>query len=308
MVYARKDGNHAAKEFICATQDAIEERFSSLTAKPVDDQVLRKFRLAVSATGEYTEYHGGTVADALAAINATITRVNQVFETDLGVTLELVADNDKVIYLDGENDPYNGNLNSQVQGILTDSIGETNYDIGHLFHRAEEGGNAGFVGAVCIDGRKGSGYSSSQTPVGDIFDLDYVAHEMGHQFGANHTWSFESEGTQVQVEPGSGTTIMGYAGITGVNNVALNGDDYFHYESIVQISDYLETATCAEVIPITNTPPVIVPITDYTIPRGTAFSLTGTASDIDVTDVLTYAWEQIDDGVVTQATFGPTNP
>ncbi|MGB5666622.1 MAG: reprolysin-like metallopeptidase, partial [Maribacter sp.] len=307
IVYNRNEGNDTNKEFICTTKGTIEQRLSSLASKPVDGKVLRKFRLAISASGEYTEFHGGTVADALSAINATVTRVNQVFETDLGVTLEIIANNDKIIYTDAETDPYDGNLNTQVQNTITDSIGAPNYDVGHLFHKDVASGNAGFVGAVCIDNRKGSGYSSSQNPVGDTFDLDYVSHEIGHQFGANHTWSFESEGTQVQAEPGSGTTIMGYAGITGVNNVALNGDDYFHYYSILQISDYLETVSCAEIINLVNTPPVITPSADFVIPKSTAFSLTGVASDVDIDNVLTYVWEQIDDGVVTQATFGPTN-
>ncbi|EAR02453.1 reprolysin-like metallopeptidase [Maribacter sp. HTCC2170] len=312
VIYNRDDETSMNKEFICETKNSIVERRSGLTAKPVDDQQLRKYRLAVSATGEYTNFHGGTVVDAMAAINATVTRINQVFESDLGVTLEIVPDNDKIIYLDGATDPYGSNLNSEVQGIITDSIGAQNYDVGHLFHKvansSENGGNAGFIGAVCVDNRKGSAYSSKESPIGDTFDLDYVAHEIGHQFGANHTWSFESEGTSVQAEPGSGTTIMGYAGITGVNNVAVNGDDYFHYNSILQISDYLETTNCAEVIAMTNVPPVITPSPDYIIPKSTAFALTGVASDSDIDDILTYSWEQVDNGIVTQATFGPTNP
>ncbi|MFK5972510.1 MAG: zinc-dependent metalloprotease family protein [Flavobacteriaceae bacterium] len=307
-VYTRNQDMAVDMDFICKTESFVQKSRGATTLKPVDGQVLRKFRLAVSASGEYTEHHGGTVADALAGINATITRVNEVFETDLGVTLELVANTDQLLFTDAETDPYSGNLNTQVQNTLTATIGAENYDIGHLFHKGENGGNAGFVGAVCEDNKKGSAYSSGNIPEGDIFDLDFVAHEMGHQLGANHTWSFESEGTQVQAEPGSGTTIMGYAGITGVNDVAPNGDDYFHYYSIVQIADYLDLVSCAEIISLTNTPPVVSALGDFTIPKSTAFVLRGTASDIDVGDVLTHAWEQIDDGVVTQATFGPTNP
>ncbi len=308
VIYNRDSETAANKEFICMTISSIEQGKSGLTSKQVDDQQLRKFRLAVSATGEYTTYHGGSVVDALAAINATVTRINEVFETDLAITLELVPNTDTVIFTDPETDPYDQNLNTEVQNTLTSNIGEENYDIGHLFHKDDANGNAGFIGSVCIDNKKGSGYAASPNPLGDTFDLDYVAHEMGHQFGANHTWSFESEGTQVQAEPGSGTTIMGYAGITGVNNVALNGDDYFHYYSIFQISEYLGTVNCAEITSLANTPPVIVPIGDFVIPKSTPFALTGNASDIDTTDILTYAWEQIDDGVVSQATFGPTNP
>ena len=308
VVYSNEMNAASKAEFICNTAAILEKNGSGITQKLVDDQQLRKYRLAISATGEYTVYHGGTKTDALAAINATVTRINEVMETDLGVTLELIANNDLVIYTDAATDPYNGNLNNQVQNTLTTNIGEANYDVGHLFHKDSNSGNAGFIGAVCQDNKKGSGYSSAVNPEGDLFDLDFVAHELGHQFGANHTWSFESEGTGVQAEPGSGSTIMGYAGIAEANNVASNGDDYYHYYSIFQIIEYLKTTSCAEIIPLTNATPVIAPIGDYVIPKSTAFVLTGSASDADVADVLTYTWEQIDDGVVTNVTFGPTNP
>ena len=307
-----KGGDHTSKDngFICRTTAKIMELQPSLTARLVDDQTLRKFRIAIAASGEYTTYHGGTKADALAAINATLTRVNGVFERDLGVTLELIANTDEVIYLDPGTDPFTGSLSSQAQNTFTTVIGETNYDIGHLFNQKDNtlDGNSGFIGAVCRDNRKGSGYTTFSDPEGDTFDIDLVAHEIGHQFGANHSFSHLSEGTLVQVEPASGTTIMGYAGITGVNNVQSNSDDYFHYISIVQIRDYLQTISCGEVVGLTNTPPALVPGEDYIIPKGTAFVLTGNASDADVADVISYTWEQIDNGVVTKATFGPTNP
>lgn len=307
MVYNRDSEIEGDTDFICSTRPDVEKSLGGTTLKLVDDQILRKYRIAVSATGEYTEHHGGTVADALAAINATLTRVNEVFETDLGVTLELVPNNDLVIFTDAATDPYTGNLNAEVQNTLTANIGEANYDVGHLFNKDTNNGNAGFIGSVCEDNQKGSAFSSGTTPEGDIFDLDFVAHELGHQFGANHTWSFESEGTLVQAEPASGTTIMGYAGIAQGNNVAPNGDDYFHYYSILQITEYLVTITCAVETPLTNNPPVINPVGNYIIPKSTAFVLTGNATDLDG-DLLTYAWEQIDNGVVTTATFGPTNP
>ncbi|NAS10646.1 reprolysin-like metallopeptidase [Poritiphilus flavus] len=308
VVYPKDSHTGYANKLVCNTPSAAIMGLGPTVAKLVDDQILRRFRIAVSATGEYTQFHGGTVADALAAINGTLTRVNEVFERDLGVTLELVATTDQVIYTDPETDPYSGNLNAQVQTTLTSEIGEANYDVGHLFHRANNNGNAGFIGSVCRDNQKGSAFAATTAPQGDIFDLDFVAHELGHQFGANHTWSFESEGTQVQAEPGSGTTIMGYAGIAGANNVAPNGDDYFHYFSIQQITDYLETVSCAQETALTNSPPVITPTGNFIIPKSTAFVLTANATDPDAGDVLTYAWEQIDDGVVTNETFGPNRP
>ena len=313
VLYNREANSSLGTELVCSTEATMIENidFSSFK-QPVSGQVLRKFRLAVSASGEYTTFHGGTVVDALAAINATVTRVNEVFENDLAVTFELIASTDEVIFTDPDTDPYNGSLSSATQNTLTSIIGEANYDAGILFHRIESGadGNSGFIGAVCVDNRKGSAFAAIPNPVGDVFDLDFVAHEIGHQFGADHTWSFQEESSvtaDVQVEPGSGTTIMGYAGIALENNVASNGEDYFHYVSIVQISDYLNTVSCAEIIDLVNTPPVVTPIGGFTIPKSTAFVLTADAIDSDAVDILTYTWEQVDDGIVTQSSFGPEN-
>ncbi len=318
VLYDKEAGLASKMDFICKTSKDLfgnSSKSSSDVGKTivplVDDQLLRTYRVAVSASGEYTQYMGGTVEDALAGINATLTRVNEVFETDLGVTLELIPDNDLLIFTNANTDPFDDSLNAEVQSTITSIIGEENYDVGHLFHQVGVGldnGNAGFIASVCVDNRKGSAFSAANVPEGDVFDLDYVAHELGHQFGANHTWSFESEGTGVQAEPASGSTIMGYAGIVGGNNVAPQGDDYFHYNSILQISTYLETTSCAQTEAITNAPPVLVPVDDYTIPRGTAFVLEGNATDPDAGDVLTYTWEQIDDGLVTTASFGSLNP
>ena len=308
VVYNRNYSKASDNSFVCRVKSMAEKNTTASTSNSVNDQVLRKFRIAISATGEYTAYHGGEKSDALAAINATITRVNQIFETDLGLTLELVENNDLVIYTDATTDPYDGDLNIEVQNTLNTIIGARNYDIGHLFHKGNNNeGYAGGVGTVCTDHIKGKAFSSSLVPEGDRYDIDYVAHEIGHQFGAYHTFSYESEGTLVQAEPGSGTTIMSYAGATGDNDVAEHTDDYYHYHSIAQISEYLSSISCAEEIPIDNSPPVIVPVPDFIIPKSTAFVLTANASDTDADDVLTYTWEQTDSGHVTNISFGPTN-
>jgi hypothetical protein len=159
----------------------------------------------------------------LAAINATLTRCNGVYEKDLAIHLNLIAATTNVIYYNPSTDPYDpastgagGTWNGQLQSTLTSVIGEANYDIGHLFGASGGGGNAGCIGCVCTNGSKGSGFTSPADgiPQGDNFDIDYVVHEVGHQLGANHTFSFSNEGTGVNKEIGSGITIMGYAGIT----------------------------------------------------------------------------------------------
>ncbi|MBT8321296.1 MAG: proprotein convertase P, partial [Eudoraea sp.] len=258
-IYSRRGLSSKEEDFICTTQTSRLPQASQSFAL-FDDQVLRRYRIAVSTTGEYTAYHGGAVADALAAINATLTRVNEVFEADLAVALELVANNDQLIFTDAATDPYGGNLNTETQNTINTTIGALNYDVGHLFHEENLGGDAGFIGSVCQDTKKSSAYSAAVVPEGDRFDIDLVAHELGHQFGANHTFSHRQEGTLVQFEPGSGTTIMGYAGITGEDDVAGFSDPYFHYISIFQMANYLENNTCAVELPLTNNPPVIQPL------------------------------------------------
>ena len=305
--YKRQEDQLYSSKFVCSTKAGVSTAIPS-AARIVEEGILRTYRLAVSTTGEYTQFHGGTVADALAAINATVTRVNAIFETDLAIRLEVVANNDMVIYTNPNTDPYSGSFNSEVQNTLTNVIGELNYDVGHLFHQDVNNGNAGDIGSVCRDNIKGSAFSAGESPQGDVFDLDFVAHELGHQFGANHTWSFDSEGTQVQVEPASGSTLMAYAGIVAGQNVAQNSDDYFHFKSIEQIMTYVQTTSCATTTSLTNSAPVITSIGDFNIPIGTAFVLTGDATDADGGDVLTYCWEQTDNGIVTTASFGPDQP
>lgn len=269
------------------------------------NQVYKQFRLALSCNGEYTTYHGGTVAGALAAMNATMTRVNGVYEEDLSVHLNIIANNTAVIYTNASTDPYTSmtNWNSQLQTTLTNVIGEANYDIGHMFGATGGGGNAGCIGCVCVDGEKGSGITSpaNAIPQGDLFDIDYVAHEMGHQLGGTHTFSHQIEGSGTNVEPGGGTTIMAYAGITNYN-VQMQSDDYFTYRSIQQIQNNLASKPCAVNTTITNQlPTVSVGSNSITIPKGTAFKLEGTATDPE-NNALTYCWEQ--NNSATDATTG----
>ncbi|MBM3158822.1 MAG: T9SS type A sorting domain-containing protein [Bacteroidetes bacterium] len=268
---------------------------------------LKTMRLAQSVTAEYSNYFGAFSAAqvnlVLAAVNATMTRTNGCYEKDLAVHLNLVPNTTSVFYYDPLTDPYSPssqmNLwNNQLQSTLTAVIGEANYDIGHLFGATGGGGNAGCIGCVCVDGQKGRGITSPADgiPQGDNFDIDYVAHEIGHQLGANHTFSFGLElGGLHNKEVGSGITIMGYAGITSFD-VAPHSIDIFHFQSIQQVQDNLATKTCPVTTSLagTNATPVIAALTPYTIPISTPFELTGSATDANTGDVLTYCWEQND--------------
>lgn len=305
-VYARESLHDADRSFSCLTEEGKVRHAAEnnpINAR-TDDKKLRKYRLALSCNAEYGNIFAGSGTDAqkkaniLAQMNITMTRVNGVYEKDLAVTMEIVPNNDLIIYYGSTtSDPWSGEFNTKTQQVIDAAIGNANYDIGHNFNTSG-GGNAGCIGCVCVTGQKGSGYTGSSNPTGDPFDIDYVAHEMGHQFGGYHTQSNAScisgSGT-TEVEPGSGSTIMGYAGICSAN-VQNNSDAYFHYVNIRDISANIQTGTsagCAQVINITNNPPTANAGPDYTIPKSTAFVLRGSGSDPDG-DELVYNWEQND--------------
>jgi subtilisin-like proprotein convertase family protein len=275
-------------------------RISSETARNVmaSNAVLKTFRLALSVTAEYTAYHGG-VDNAVIAMNETMTRVNGVFEKDLAVHLNLIPNNSVLIYTDANTDPYSpatemNNWNNQLQATLTSVIGEANYDIGHLFGADGGGGNAGCIGCICVNNLKGKGITSPSdgVPEGDTFDIDFVAHEMGHQLGGTHTFSENIEDQGTNVEPGSGSTIMGYAGVANYN-VQSNSDDYFVYASIAQIQSNLANKACAVNTPLNNPVMSINAGADYNIPKGTAFILKAVGASANLAGV-TYTWEQND--------------
>jgi hypothetical protein len=267
--------------FVCSTIDTqVATDLAGKTTLSSSGELLT-FRLALSCNAEYTTYFGGTIAGALAGMNATMTRVNGVFEKDLAIHMNMI-DNTAIIFTNVATDPYTtmGQWNGQLQTTLTNVVGEANYDVGHMFGASGGGGNAGCIGCVCVNGQKGSGITSpaDAIPEGDTFDIDYVVHELGHQFGGNHSFSNSVEGTGVNVEPGSGSTIMGYAGITS-QDVQPHSDDYFVYANVKQIQDNMVGKTCPVRTTLTNVAPVVNAGADYTIPKSTPFILDGTATD-----------------------------
>ncbi len=292
-------------------QNKIEIRKSQTAARTTGTQ-LRKYRIAIAADSLYTDHFGGTVEGALAGIITTLNRMTGIYENDLSVTFELVAENDAIIYVDGATDPYKDLGVSAAltanQTNLDDVIGSENYDIGHIFTNPGDGLGTGLasLGVVCNDQSKARGITGTSPPEGDPFAVDFVAHEIGHQFSATHTWNgTESSCTESQrnsstaVEPGSGSTIMAYAGICGTDDLQDNSDPYFHAASLEQMFDFIEIgggSTCPETTASSNTPPELqVMEGGQVIPISTPFKLTASGTDTDG-DSLTFTWEQMDTG------------
>lgn len=276
----------------------------SKVATPYNNCELKTYRLSIAATGEYTLFHGGSVQNAMSAIVTTINRVNMVYERDFGVTLALIENTDLLVYTNPNTDPYTngspGAMISQNQSNTNTVIGSANYDIGHVFG-TNSGGLAG-LGVVC-GSQKAQGVTGSAAPIGDSFDIDYVAHEMGHQFGGAHTFNNSCGGNRnnaTAMEPGSGSTIMAYAGIC-TPNVQNNSDDYFHGVSMRQIGIEIESHGCGVATEIVNVSPQIESVTtNVFVPISTPFALSAEASDMDEDDILTYCWEQMNNQISTQ--------
>ncbi|WP_430408280.1 reprolysin-like metallopeptidase [Kordia sp.] len=332
VMYAKENlyANSLEEKIGCLVDDSTEDRTDvngTFSPENANDGTLRTFRLALACTQNYANFHINAAGQAaasdavkratvLAAMNVTMTRVNAIFERDLSLTMTLV-DNSSIIFI-AENDGYSdmpatntfnpaGTMINENQVIIDANIGTANYDIGHVF--TINGGGLAARGGICYSNAKARGVTGGTNPVGDPFDVDFVAHEMGHQYGANHTFnggqgscSGGNRSATTAVEPGSGTTIMAYAGICGSDNVQNNSDDHFHAISInemwIRITPPGEP-TCSTNTLNGNAAPVVNAGIDYTIPYGTAFTLSGTAIDANAGDVLSYCWEQTDVGITT---------
>lgn len=272
---------------------------------------LRTYRLAVACTHQYANAVAGasaTTAQTLTAIVTTINRVNGIYENELDIRLKLVSNENKILFTDSLKDPFTGNDNANIlinesQSVIDKIIGSNSYDVGHTFST----GSGGFaeVGVACVAGSKASVVTGTSSPVGDPFDVDYVSHEMTHLFGANHTFNAETGSCNgngnltSNAEPGSGSTIMGYAGICDpANDLQTNSDPQFHAVSLNEVTDFITNGTgssCAVQTSTGNTPPVVNAGSNYTIPKSTPFVLTGSATDADK-DALTYSWEEVNVG------------
>lgn len=277
--------------------------------------VMYDYRLAMAATSTYTKSFGGTVASGLAAVVTMVNRLNEVYENDLGVHFTLIADADKIIYTTPGSDPYKDmepgdtGINDENVANLAQVIGNENFDVGHVV-AGDGGGGMAEIASTCVDDSKAYGSTGRTNPVGDAFVVDYVAHELGHSFGAYHTHNArQSTLPDKAVEPGEGSSIMGYAGVIGgFFSYQAHSDAYFNSGSIGSIQDWiagvggecagrkLNLSAAPWISPESLLPPQdITGRSRYTIPARTPFTVRAKAVSAHVTK-LTYTWEQSDFG------------
>jgi subtilisin-like proprotein convertase family protein len=321
LAYSKSDLPQLEDHFSCeviSKEIAEKSAGTKATTAALNDGFLRTYRLAIASTIEYSEFHWGaagltssdTEADkknaVMNAMIVTMTRVNGVYERELSVSMQFVADNENLIFIDSDsftNDDVDALIDeSQIQ--IDNIIGDSNYDIGHTFSTGF--GGLAQLGSVCISTVKAKGVTGLTSPVGDAYDIDFVAHELGHQFGAPHTFNSNQSNCEGSnrtstsaYEPGSGTTIMAYAGICSPDNVQSNSDDYFHINSLQLIWNHINSTngSCATETTSGNAEPeAIVDGTSYTIPKSTPYKLSGSSTDADGIASHTYTWEQFDLG------------
>jgi hypothetical protein len=275
------------------------------------DCKFRSYRLAVAATGEYSNYFGASSSGqsglVLSAITTAMGYINGIFEQEAGVRMVLVADTEDVFFYDTATDDYTENdllaMTDENQTTLDAIIEPMNYDVGHVFHKSNLGGLA-YINVVCWSGGYNAGGVSSTSSPGNASFYNLAAHEFGHMFAAVHSYNsdvapsclaFRNDTTAY--EPGSGSSLMAYAGICDPQNVQISPDEYFHAESRSQIFDDFLTIPSnndCEVVIFTGTPPTVSTPAAFTIPHSTPFSLTAIGSHVN--DLLTYCWEQMDLG------------
>ncbi|CZH40434.1 Ser-Thr-rich glycosyl-phosphatidyl-inositol-anchored membrane family [Legionella pneumophila] len=298
MIYYKKDFI-TSKKMKCGVKNQNQPLINAASKRDFTDFnpcVLKKYRLALAATAQYTQFHGGTVPQALAAETTTVNRVNGIFEIDMAITMQIIANNNLIIYTDPNTQPYtSGDPDKMIgenQANIDKEIGAANYDIGHVVDAA--GSGLAQTPSVCINGEKAMGVTGQSNPVGDPFDVGYVAHEIGHQFGANHVQNNNCQrNNPTAVEPGSGSTIMSYAGICDPN-VQDDSDPYFNGISLQEMGDFVSDAThtCPVKTSIPSAPVIQGTNGGVKIPAQTPFALTATATKIGGNEALTFAWEQ----------------
>lgn len=306
-------------EITAPQQESPSPRFSPGNAGPGEGEKLlggpvdlKVYRLACAATGEFSQDNGGNKDAVFQKITNVTNMLNGIYERDINIRLILIPESYNVIFLDPATDPYTGSgvhiwIDQNPDALNQNLPGSNLYDIGHVFGRFQGGTTIGIAQlSSCCSANKGRGASSDNIPYGDYF-LGIVAHEMGHQWSAGHTFNQCTPGDGFSddsaCEPGGGNTIMGYNSC-GNNNTTGGRDLFYHSCSLTEIRKFVEMdggATCGTIMPTTNNAPIAstaYPAVTH-IPISTPFELTGSATDPDG-DPMTYCWDQID--------LGPTSP
>lgn len=223
---------------------------------------LRTYRLALASDPGYAAFHGA--ANVTAAKVTLVNRVTHIYEDESAIRLVLIGNNNNLnfntaalatqpngpcgtaaCYTTTQLSDCTGGLLDRNRIVVGQVIGASNFDIGHIVLATNGGVARGGVGSS----RKAEGCTGLPNPVGDAFAVDYVAHEMGHQFTASHTWNgingscgAGQYASGAAVEPGSASSIMGYAGICGDNNLQSNSDPYWSQKSYEQVDTYVTSA------------------------------------------------------------------
>jgi subtilisin-like proprotein convertase family protein len=318
-VYHQKDAPMSNMNAYCGTNnyqtEVIRHTPQSLSELRSASYQKLQYRFAVACTGEWGRLRG-TVEKALSDIVTATNILNAIFEVDLGMKLILTGKNDSLIFLDPATDPYivaneGRSILTTSTGIINQRIGVNSYDLGHVFtNSCTDVGGVANLGVIC-GGGKGNGVSC----IGNNLTrgvTQIVAHEIGHQLGARHTFHScgDNRSAGNDFEPGSGSTIMSYGGLCNTQNIVTTNDTYFHQASLNEIFRVIrrpEAAgfSCAEKIPSSNLPPVIntMPSGDLTIPKSTPFILQAKVSDPN-NDNLTYCWEQKDSSIASSTPLG----
>ena len=330
ITYEKASLRYNGEPFECLTNDPDFNPFVVKELKLFRDDpsenvtngtTLRTYRLALAADFEYCSFFGTTELQCMAAMTTSMNRVNGVYEKDVAVRMVFVANNNLIVYAPvstncggaactAGTDPYSnsspGTLLNENQANLDTRIGTANYDMGHVFTTG--GGGVATLNAVCNASTKARGETGLGSPVGDAYDIDFVAHEMGHQFGGNHTFNGGAgncaggnrSGANAY-EPGSGITIMAYAGICGSQDLAAHSIDTFHVRSLEEIVSFIGSGgTCSANTATSNTPPAVTGPGNFNIPKLTPFALTASATDANG-DSITYDWQEYDLGPQTSA-------
>jgi len=308
--YKLYDGRFDRSNVTCGTEN-IEQQVNdsqnrSAQTTLTNGTTLKTYRIAIATSGEFYQAQGNTDATVLAKINNYLNLLNDIYEDELAVHFNLIGNNTAILFDNPSTDPIDpSNPLTSTQNAINNTIMPANYDIGHGFHTLAgtccSGSGVAFLGVICENNFKGGGWTSATATSSDALWMGLFAHEIGHQFGANHTFygtDNNCNGGQRSAgngyEPGSGNSLMSYEGICATHNITPEVSTfYFHNRSLEQTVNEINSKTCQTNTNTLNAIPVTTAPANKTIPRNTPFELEGSATDADG-DLIYYNWEQFD--------------